>query len=165
MLYLMRKILVNGLMYKKPTHLFSKRMIKIFRILKLMMIPDILHHHKVHLVLPSPLHKLLHKLHLLLHTTPLQKWRSLKDIYEQTKRCHFSHVQESDCFEDSIQIKEWCRTMHEEMEALEKHDTCELVNFPIGKIKVGLKWVYKLKFRPDGLSDVGYSRLHVTQRY
>ena len=40
--------------------------------------------------------------------------------------------------------------MDEEVKALEKHDTWELIDLPSGKEKVGLKWVYKLKFRPDG---------------
>ncbi|KAI9153880.1 hypothetical protein LWI28_017915 [Acer negundo] len=40
--------------------------------------------------------------------------------------------------------------MDEEIKALEKHKTWELVDLPDNKEVVGLKWVYKTKYRSDG---------------
>lgn len=37
----------------------------------------------------------------------------------------------------------------EEMKALERNKTWELVELPEGKV-VGLKWIYKMKYKPDG---------------
>lgn len=79
-----------------------------------------------------------------------KKWHSLKEIYEQLEWCQFAGSQELSCFEDGVQIKECCTTMNEEFKALRKHETWELVNLPSNKKRVGLKWIYKLKFRLDG---------------
>lgn len=40
--------------------------------------------------------------------------------------------------------------MFEEMNALEKNDTWEMVDLPDGNRTVGCKWVYILKYNPDG---------------
>jgi hypothetical protein len=40
--------------------------------------------------------------------------------------------------------------MLEEMEALEKNKTWELVDLPLGKDPVGCKWVYTVKQNPSG---------------
>ena len=40
--------------------------------------------------------------------------------------------------------------MDEEIEAIEKNQTWQLVNLPEGKDEIGVKWVYKTKFNGDG---------------
>lgn len=45
------------------------------------------------------------------------------------------------------------------MAALEKNDTWDLVALPHGKRPVGCKWVYTLKFRPDGSIERHKARL------
>ncbi len=40
--------------------------------------------------------------------------------------------------------------MIEEMEALKKNDTWELITLPRGKRTVGCRWVYTLKHKADG---------------
>ena len=37
-----------------------------------------------------------------------------------------------------------------EIEVIEKNDTWELTNLPIGEMKVDVKWVYKMKFNENG---------------
>lgn len=46
----------------------------------------------------------------------------------------------------------WKRAMMEEMSALEKNETWEIVDLPPGKKTVGskCKWVYTVKFQPSG---------------
>lgn len=41
--------------------------------------------------------------------------------------------------------------MNKELDALEKNETWELTFLPKGKKAIGSKWVYKTKFKPDGL--------------
>ena len=40
--------------------------------------------------------------------------------------------------------------MDEEIKAIKKNDTWELVTLPIGKKTIGVKWVYKLKKNAKG---------------
>ena len=40
--------------------------------------------------------------------------------------------------------------MREEMNALERNQTWDIVELPKGKRAVGCKWVYTLKYKPDG---------------
>ena len=40
--------------------------------------------------------------------------------------------------------------MKEELDALSKNHTWDLVTFPPGKSVVGCKWIYKIKTRSDG---------------
>lgn len=83
-------------------------------------------------------------------STPPRKWRSLQEVYEQLDECHLVVTQEPSSFEEATKIIEWQKAMDEEMDALEKNKTWELVDLPFGKEVVGLKWVYKVKHKPDG---------------
>ena len=47
----------------------------------------------------------------------------------------------------------------EEMSALIKNNTWEVVGLPIGKRKVGCKWVFPTKFRADGTLERYKARL------
>ncbi|GKU96667.1 hypothetical protein SLEP1_g9878 [Rubroshorea leprosula] len=76
--------------------------------------------------------------------------RSLVEIYEQTQRCQMAHVEEPSCFEEAMENKKWCKAMDEEMEALERNQTWELVDLPKDNKVVSLKWVYKTKYNSDG---------------
>ena len=43
--------------------------------------------------------------------------------------------------------------MDAEIEAIERNDTWELTDLPTEAKKVGLKWVYKIKFNENGEVD------------
>ena len=43
--------------------------------------------------------------------------------------------------------------MKEELDALHKTGTLDLVDLPSGKSAIGCKWVYKIKTRSDGTVD------------
>ncbi|XP_058004740.1 retrovirus-related Pol polyprotein from transposon RE2 isoform X2 [Hevea brasiliensis] len=83
-------------------------------------------------------------------TTPPHKWRSLAKIYAPTKRCQLAQIEELDSFEEAVKSNKWPVVMDEKMKALEKNKTWELVDLLLGKEVVGLKRVYKLKYKPDG---------------
>jgi hypothetical protein len=71
-----------------------------------------------------------------------RKTRSLKEIYETSRYedddnelVNFSLFSEFDpiYFEDVVKERKWCDAMDEEMQAIEKNETWELVNLPTGK--------------------------------
>ncbi|CAA6665218.1 unnamed protein product [Spirodela intermedia] len=52
--------------------------------------------------------------------------------------------------EEALSHKEWSHVMDEEIDALEKNCTWDLVPLPSGKKVVGCKWVYTPKYKADG---------------
>lgn len=44
----------------------------------------------------------------------------------------------------------WLESMKDEIKALEKCDTCDLVDLPKARKSIICKWVFKNKFRVDG---------------
>jgi len=44
----------------------------------------------------------------------------------------------------------WVNAMEEELNFVEKNQTWELVNLPHDKKPITLKWVYKVKVKPNG---------------
>ncbi|KAG9459133.1 hypothetical protein H6P81_003641 [Aristolochia fimbriata] len=53
----------------------------------------------------------------------------------------------------------WKQAMAEELQALEKNHTWDLVSLPPGKSPIGCKWVYKVKTKADGSIDRYKARL------
>lgn len=43
--------------------------------------------------------------------------------------------------------------MNQELQALKKNGTWKVVSLPAGKIPIGCKWVYKVKYKDDGYVD------------
>ena len=73
-----------------------------------------------------------------------------------------SHLQDYHCFYSLATLYEphsyheasadplWQKSMFDELDALTKTHTWDLVDFPFGKSIVRCKWVYKIKTRADG---------------
>ncbi|KAG8490934.1 hypothetical protein CXB51_014700 [Gossypium anomalum] len=96
--------------------------------------------------------------------SPPRKWRSLAEIYESTEQFQFAQIKDPIVFEEAVKSKEWRDTMDDEMEALERKKTWELVDLPNGKETVGLKWIFKTKLQADGSIQKHKARL-VAQGY
>lgn len=47
----------------------------------------------------------------------------------------------------------WVQAINNEIEALEQNKTWEITELHLGKLAIGLKWVYKIKRHPDGRID------------
>ncbi|KAH9293910.1 hypothetical protein KI387_040891, partial [Taxus chinensis] len=87
------------------------------------------------------------------------KTRSLREIYEQTQGDEnvdlysdfalFSH-DDPIYFQDTFANEKWVKAMDEEFDSFEKNRTWDLVSLTEGKSVIGMKWVYKKKFNPDG---------------
>ena len=62
-------------------------------------------------------------------------------------------------FEDAIKTDIWVNAMKEELNAIERNQTWELVNLPKGKKSIDVKWVYKVKLKPTGEVEKYKARL------
>lgn len=60
---------------------------------------------------------------------------------------------------EALKILEWKEAIFEEMKALEKNTTWEPVYLPKGKIVVGCKWVFNVKYGSDGSLEMYKARL------
>ena len=56
--------------------------------------------------------------------------------------------------QEALSDENWKKAMLEEMNALKKNNTWELVNLPKGKRKVGCKWVFTTKHRTDRTLEI-----------
>lgn len=78
--------------------------------------------------------------------SPILKTRSLAEVYEQ---CNFALVEPSS-YEEAACQEVWISAMEEELAMINKNDTWELIDRPEQKNVIGVKWVYRTKFNPDG---------------
>ena len=62
-------------------------------------------------------------------------------------------------FSDAVKNQDWVNAMNQELEALEKNDTWEIVTLPARKRAIGYRWLYKLKYKPDGSLERHKARL------
>ena len=61
--------------------------------------------------------------------------------------------------QDALADPRWKKAMNEEMEALQKNSTWELIVLPEGKKAIGCRWVYTVKLKADGSIDRYKARL------
>ncbi|CAL9003280.1 unnamed protein product [Prunus brigantina] len=72
---------------------------------------------------------------------------------------HISSVSTPSSLQDALGDPKWKIAMVEEMEALQKNCTWELVDLPKGKRPVGCKWVFTVKHKADGSVERYKARL------
>jgi hypothetical protein len=65
----------------------------------------------------------------------------------------FATLHEPHTFREASPDPLWQQVMKEELDALLKTGTWDLVDLPAGKSAIGCKWVYKIKTRSDGTID------------
>lgn len=53
-------------------------------------------------------------------------------------------------FAKASQHDGWLQAMNDEIHSIEKNDTRELTSLPEGKKSIGVKWVFKTKYKPSG---------------
>uniref|UniRef100_A0A2N9HA53 non-specific serine/threonine protein kinase n=1 Tax=Fagus sylvatica TaxID=28930 RepID=A0A2N9HA53_FAGSY len=71
----------------------------------------------------------------------------------------FATLHEPHTFREASSDPLWQQAMKEELDALLKTGTWDLVDLPAGKSAIGCKWVYKIKTRSDGTVDRYKARL------
>ncbi|OAE23191.1 hypothetical protein AXG93_1630s1060 [Marchantia polymorpha subsp. ruderalis] len=75
--------------------------------------------------------------------------------YQETRKEPITY-QEAFQGGDSVQ---WKEAMENESSSLKKNQTRTLTELPAGKNVVGCKWVFKIKYKPDGSVDLYKARL------
>ena len=63
--------------------------------------------------------------------------------------------------EEAMESEEWRNAMKEELSAIQKNQTWELVDLPKGKNVISLKWIFKTKYLADGSALKHKARLMV----
>ncbi|XP_074374435.1 uncharacterized protein LOC141714838 [Apium graveolens] len=61
--------------------------------------------------------------------------------------------------QEALRRPEWKRAVEEEMKALEKNGTLEVVNRPKDVVPIGCKWVFTVKYKSDGSIERHKARL------
>ena len=99
-----------------------------------------------------------------------RRFRSIQDLYDETEPvsygmdvCLSSQEEPTTYLEDS-KYQVWVKAMKEELDAIEKSATWELITPPIKCRPIGLKWVFKIKKNSRGEVTRHKARL-VAKRY
>ena len=69
------------------------------------------------------------------------------------------NVKESLSYEQAKDKKEWVNAMNEEYNSIMKNQTWELIELHENKSPIGCKWLFKSKFKSDGIIDTFKARL------
>ena len=64
--------------------------------------------------------------------------------------------------EEALKKKVWMNAMKEELEAIERNKTWELTKIPKKKKAISFRWVFKVKFKPNG--SVGKHKASLVDR-
>ncbi|XP_028800757.1 uncharacterized protein LOC114756015 [Neltuma alba] len=73
--------------------------------------------------------------------------------------CTIDSVSEPYSYNEAVKNSDWVKAMKCEIDALENNRTWDIVHLPKGKKAIGCKWVFKIKYRPDGSIDKYKARL------
>jgi Reverse transcriptase (RNA-dependent DNA polymerase) len=92
---------------------------------------------------------------------PISNYVSLDHLPRRVKgfAANLSAVQVPERVDEAIKDPKWSNAMKQEMEALEKNGTWELVELPKGKKTVGCKWVFSLKYDVNEIIERYKARL------
>ena len=93
-----------------------------------------------------------------------RKTKSLIELYEQTpildEQLQFALFSyEPTSFNEAVKDAQWVTTMNQEIDAIEKNQTWDLVDIPVDKTSIGVKWVYKTKLNEKGELEKNKARL------
>ena len=80
---------------------------------------------------------------------------------ESANMTHLALLSDGDptTFKEAVKSEKWRQAMDQEMQAIERNDTWELMALPSGGKTIGVKWVFKTKFNENGEVDKYKARL------
>ena len=79
--------------------------------------------------------------------------------YHKAFLSNISNLHVPRTIQDALGDPDWKLAIQEEMSALRKNRTWEIVNKPEGKTTVGCKWVFTIKYKADGSIERYKTRL------
>ncbi|KAM0015323.1 putative RNA-directed DNA polymerase [Helianthus debilis subsp. tardiflorus] len=85
----------------------------------------------------------------------------LSDEEEEVGFAMYSSSGDPTTFEEASQDARWVKAMEDEISAIERNNTWELVSLPTGTKAIGVKWVFKTKLNEEGNIDKLKARLVV----
>ena len=92
---------------------------------------------------------------------PISKFMSYNAL--SAKCCAFTtnldRIQIPKNIQEALEIPKWKEAVMEEIRALEKNGTWEVMNLPRGKKPMGCKWVFTVKYKVDGTIERYKARL------
>ncbi|KAG8502260.1 hypothetical protein CXB51_002212 [Gossypium anomalum] len=88
---------------------------------------------------------------------PVRGTRPLVEIYE---RAHVAIIEPS-CFEEAEAHQGWKHAMADKISMIDKNQTWQLVERPLNRKVIGVKWVFRAKHNVDGILNKLKSRLVV----
>ena len=117
-----------------------------------------------HMTSMFPLH--LEREHIPVLCIPLQSMSHSIDFFRiiELLLLNLSSVSLPKTIQEALGHTEWRTTIMEEMQALEKNGTWEIIELPRDKRTVGCKWVFTVKYQADGSIDRYKARL-VAKRF
>ena len=85
-------------------------------------------------------------------TIPISNFASYHRLSSSFSACssHLSSIEIPKNVQEAFGDPRWKTTVVEEVKALEKNGTWELVTLPKGKRTMGCKWVFSIKYKSDG---------------
>ena len=94
-------------------------------------------------------------------THPIAKYLSYHRLSDNYKAftSKISHLFIPRTIHEALEHPDWKPAVMEEINALNKNKTWEIVDLPVGKKTVGCKWVFTVKCRADGSIDRHKARL------
>ncbi|GJS30952.1 retrovirus-related pol polyprotein from transposon TNT 1-94 [Tanacetum coccineum] len=95
-------------------------------------------------------------------TTTVETWHKRLGHASKGKLAFLAAITNNDepkCFKQAAQDAQWREAMQKEVKALEKNGTWTLEYLPEGKRAIDSKWVYKIKFNPNGKVERYKARL------
>ncbi|XP_074376902.1 putative mitochondrial protein AtMg00820 [Apium graveolens] len=97
-----------------------------------------------------------------LHNNNDTSMSSVSPVNVSVRRSTITHVAPDPCHFKKVVVHEhWVKSMNQELTALELNETWEIVPLPPEKHAIGSKWIFKIKFLPDGSVDKHKARLVV----
>lgn len=83
------------------------------------------------------------------------------DVHD-TFICFLAHITsnpEPTFFKHDVTYPHWVEAMNRELDALEKNDTWSVTTLPPTKVAIGCKWLFKIKYNPNGTVERYKARL------
>nr|GEW15506.1 ribonuclease H-like domain, reverse transcriptase, RNA-dependent DNA polymerase [Tanacetum cinerariifolium] len=81
--------------------------------------------------------------------TPVRGFRTLNDLYENTKELLLAEDEPRN-YKEASSDKKWIEAMKVELDSINRNNTWKLTTLPKGHKAIGLKWVFKTKKDANG---------------